>query len=448
MHPPFSIKSRRLGLPDGIRPGILLIRAGKIEAILPYESHAEGNQQLDAGDSLVFPGLIDCHVHLNEPGRTDWEGFDTGTRAAAAGGVTTLVDMPLNSSPVTVSLADLRLKVAASEGKLQVHCCFWGGVIPGNSGKLDDLLSGGALGLKAFLSHSGIDEFPNASEENLRIAMQILKKHNKPLLVHCELESPHPGQEQLRKSPRSYPAWLASRPDDWEVKAIELLIRLCRETGARCHIVHLATKEALPLIREAKREGLPLTVETCTHYLFFDADEIAEGQIQYKCAPPIRRKDTQDALWEALKDGTLDFLSSDHSPAPPEIKQLKSGDFSSAWGGIAGVQFSLSAFWAKASEKGFSPESVRRFWAEGPAEFIGLADRKGKLAPGFDADIMIWNPEVQWVPKEDDILHRHKISPYTGKVLKGLVEKTFVAGKLVYESGRFLHLAAGEAILR
>ena len=447
-HKPFSIKSRRLGLPDGIRPGILLIRAGKIESILSYDIHTEGNNQYDAGDALVFPGLIDCHVHLNEPGRTNWEGFDTGTQAAAAGGITTLVDMPLNSSPVTISETALQQKIQASEGKLHVNCGFWGGIVPGNTDKLDALLSAGASGLKAFLSNSGIDEFPNSGEEDLRKALLILKKHNKPLLVHCEIESPHPAQEELKKNPRSHQAWLASRPDDWEVNAIAMLIKLCRETGARCHIVHLATKEALPLIRDAKKEGLPLTVETCTHYLFFDADAIGDGQVEYKCAPPIRKKDTQDALWEALKDGTLDFLASDHSPAPPDVKQLESGDFSKAWGGIAGVQFSLPAFWAKASERGFEMDSILKYWAEGPAAFIGTGDRKGKLAPGYDADIMIWNPDEEWTLQESYILHRHKICPYTGKTLRGRVMKTFVSGQLVYDSGTFLHLAAGEAILQ
>jgi allantoinase len=446
-HKPFSIKTQRLGLPDGIRPGIMLVRGGKIESILPYDEHAEGNNQLDAGDALVFPGLTDCNVHLNEPGRTEWEGFDTGTQAAAAGGITTLVDMPLNSSPVTISEAALRQKIQASEGKLNVNCGFWGGIVPGNADKLDDLLSAGASGLKAFLSHSGIDEFPNSLEDELRKALLILKKHNKPLLVHCEIESSNPAQEELKKNPRSYQAWLASRPDDWEVKAIEMLIRLCRETGSRCHIVQLATKEALPMIRAAKKEGLPLTAETCTHYLFFDADEIGDGQVEYKCAPPIRKKDTQDALWEALKDGTLDFLASDHSPAPPDVKQLESGDFSKAWGGIAGVQFSLPAFWAKASERGFAVESILKYWAEGPAAFIGTSQRKGKLAAGYDADILIWNPEETWTLQESDILHRHKICPYTGKTLRGRVLKTFVSGQLVYDSGRFLLLATGEAIL-
>ena len=447
-HQPFSIRSRRLALPDGIRPGVILVRAGKIESILPFEAFAAGFPQIDAGDSLVFPGLIDCHVHLNEPGRSDWEGFDSGTRAAAAGGITTLVDMPLNSTPVTTSAALLRKKVSSSENKLHINCGFWGGVIPGNTAALDELLSAGALGLKAFLSHSGIDEFPNASEDDLRQALKILKKHNKPLLVHCELESAHPAQELLQKNPRSYAAWLASRPDDWEVKAIEMLIGLCRETGARCHIVHLATKEALPLIRAAKGEGLPLTAETCPHYLVFSADGIEDGQVQFKCAPPIRKKDTQEALWDALKDGTLDFLASDHSPAPPEVKQLESGDFSKAWGGIAGLQFSLPAFWEKASEKGFSPESLLKIWAERPAAFTGLGDRKGKLAAGYDADIFIWNPDFRYELASEEVLHRHKASPYIGRHLRGKVEKTFVGGCLVYDSGRFLHLNAGEAILK
>lgn len=447
-HQPFSIRTRRLGLPEGIQPGILLIRSGKIEEILPYNAETSGNHQLDVGDSLVFPGLIDCHVHLNEPGHTDWEGFDTGTRAAAAGGVTTLVDMPLNSRPVTTSLAALRQKVLSSEGKRHVHCGFWGGIVPGNTHQLEDLLSGGALGLIAFLSHSGIDEFPNAKEEDLRQALLLLKKHGKPMLVHCELEVPHPAQEQLRQNPRSYEAWLASRPDSWETEAIRLLIRLCRETGARCHVVHLATQEALPHIRSARKEGLPFTVETCTHYLVFDASEIGDGQVAYKCAPPIRHKETRDALWEALSDGTLDFLASDHSPAPPGIKELESGDFSKAWGGIAGLQFSLTALWKSAYERNFPVHSILKYWAEGPADFIGLGHRKGKLAPGFDADILIWDPEVTWGLKESDILHRHKVCPYIGKTMKGRVEKTIVAGKLVYDAGRFMHLAAGEAILK
>jgi allantoinase len=241
---------------------------------------------------------------------------------------------------------------------------------------------------------------------------------------------------------------LASRPDNWEIRAIDLLIRLCRETGARCHIVHLATHLALPQIRAAKREGLPITVETCPHYLLFDADAIPDGATQFKCAPPIRKKETQDALWEALADGTLDFLASDHSPAPPDIKELLSGDFSKAWGGIAGLQFSIPAFWREAKRRGFSLESVQKFWSEGPANFIGFGGQKGKLAPGYDADLCIWHPEMEWTLVASDILHRHKVCPYTGRQMLGRTEKTFVGGNLVYDSGRFLHLACGQALLR
>ncbi len=446
-HKPFSIRSRRLGLPDGIRPGILLIRAGRIENVLPYDEHVEGNDLLDLEDLLVFPGLIDCYVHLSGPGRSDWQGFDTGTRAAAAGGITTLEEIPWNLSQVATTPAELQQKIAASEGKMHVNCAFWGGVIPGNESGLDSLLSEGALGLNTFLSKSGMDDFPDELERDLRLALQILKKYQKPLLVQYEIESPLSAQAESERNSGTQ-VWLDSRPDDWEIRAIELLIRLCRETGVHCHIVHLATHRALPLIEAAKKEGLPLTVETCPHYLLFDADAMEDGLLQFQSAQSIRKSETQDSLWQALANGTLDFLASDQSPEQPSVVELKRGDFSKAWADIAGLQFSLTAFWEAAFQRGFPLESILKIWAEAPARFIGLDERKGRLAPGYDADIVVWNPEENWIVSESDLLHQQMESPYLGRTMRGRVKKTFVDGRLVYDSGRFLHLAAGEAILK
>jgi len=399
---------------------------------IPFES---------VGDKVIMPGVIDAHVHINEPGHTEWEGFETATKAAAAGGITTMVEMPLNASPVTTTVEALKLKLEAAKGKLHVNVGFYGGVIPGNIDDLDGLLKAGVFGIKAFLTHSGIDEFPNVNEADLRKALPILKSHNAKLLVHCELESPsNVTLSPSKRNPRSYAEYLASRPSKWETDAIALMIRLSAEFDVHVHIVHVSSAEALPLIRDAKKRGVRITAETCPHYLVFCAEEIPDGATEYKCAPPIRERANNALLWEALKDGTLDFVATDHSPAPPDIKEQQSGDFIKAWGGIAGLQFLLPAFWTRARLRSFSLEDVARLLCEHPAQFLGLK-QKGRIAPGCDADLVIWDPEARVVVKEQDIQHRHKLTPYAGRTFNGLVQRTIVEGRTVFVDGSFVNLA-------
>ncbi len=425
-----AIHSTRVVTPTGVVQATLILADGKIQDVLPGRVEQKGISFESFGDQVIMPGVIDAHVHINEPGRTEWEGFETATKAAAAGGITTMIEMPLNASPVTTTVEALKLKLEAAKGKLHVNVGFYGGVVPGNIDDLDGLLSAGVFGIKAFLTHSGIDEFPNVTEADLRRALPILKKHDAKLLVHCEFESANPQHEtrQHATDPRSYANYLASRPAKWETDAIALMIRLSEEFDAHVHIVHVSAAEALPLIRDAKKRGLRITAETCPHYLVFCAEEIPDGATEFKCAPPIRDRANNELLWEALKDGTLDFVASDHSPAPPDIKEQESGDFMKAWGGIAGLQFLLPAFWTGAKERGFSLEDVARLLCEHPAQFLGLK-QKGRIAPGCDADLVIWDPEASFVVKEEDIQHRHKLTPYARRTLFGRVERTVVAGQ-------------------
>lgn len=445
--PTLLLKSRRILTPEGIRPGAVLLAGDKIADLVSTEEVTDSIPTEDLADLLLAPGLIDCHVHINEPGRTLWEGFDTATKAAAAGGITSLIEMPLNASPVTTNSRNFNFKLKAANGKIHVNCGFWGGVVPDNLSALEGLLEQGVFGLKAFLTHSGIDEFPNTDENHLREALRILHKFDEPLLVHCELDGPNPDAHLLQENPQSYAAYLKSRPKEWENKAIEMMIRLCRETGARVHIVHLSSAEALPMIRSAKAEGLPLTVETCPHYLLFNAEDMPDAQTAYKCAPPIRERANNNLLWEALKEGTLDFIATDHSPAPPEIKELESGDFNKAWGGIAGLQFLLPALWTEASKRGFTPERIIQLLSSNVAAFLQLEKRKGKISKGFDADLFAWNPEAEFKVTPESIFHRHKVTPYSGLTLRGKVEKTYVGGVKVFDSGRILHLGAGKVLL-
>ncbi|MGB6048200.1 MAG: allantoinase AllB [Flavobacteriales bacterium] len=447
-----ALHSTRVVTPTGIIEATLILADGKIKEVLPGRVEQENIPFESVGNNLIMPGVIDAHVHINEPGRTEWEGFETATKAAAAGGITTMIEMPLNASPVTTTAAALKLKLEAasrnsSGGKLHVNCGFYGGVIPGNIDDLDELLNAGVFGIKAFLTHSGIDEFPNVTEADLRKALLILKKHDATLLVHCELESPvvssplsvvraggrQPDNRQL-STDNSYQHYLASRPPKWETDAIALMIRLSEEFDVHVHIVHVSAAEALPLIRGAKKRGLRITAETCPHYLVFCAEEIPDGATEYKCAPPIRERANNELLWEALKDGTLDFVASDHSPAPPDMNEQASGNFMKAWGGIAGLQFLLPAFWTGARERGFSWEDVARLLCEHPADFLGLK-QKGRIAPGCDADLVVWDPEASFVVKKEDVQHRHKITPYVGRTLFGVVERTVVGGERSFANG-------------
>ena len=296
----------------------------------------------DYGNAVIMPGVIDVHVHINEPGRTEWEGFETATQAAAAGGSTTIIDMPLNASPVTTTLEALNQKLEASKGKMNVNVGFYAGLIPGNAAHLESLIHAGVVGVKCFLTHSGIDEFPNVTEKDLDEAMPIIAKHNIPLLAHCELYDTEVDCD-FDTNPTSYQHYLASRPKKWENDAVDLMIRMCRKHNCPVHIVHVASAEALSQIEAAKKEGLPITAETCTQYFFFNAEDIPDGNCIYKCAPPIREKANNEQLKNAFVTGVLDFITTDHSPAPPYIKEIETGNLKKAWGGIAGIQFLLTA---------------------------------------------------------------------------------------------------------
>ena len=439
------LKSRRVVCPDGIREAALVIEAGRIAAILPFDSAVAG-PVIDVGHHAILPGVIDPHVHINEPGRTDWEGFDTATRAALAGGLTTLVDMPLNSAPVTTSAAHLAIKRAATKGQLHANVGFWGGVVPGNASEIEGLIAAGVLGFKAFLTHSGIDDFPNATAADLRRVMPVLAQHRLPLLVHCELSGEAEGWQP--NNPRSYANYLASRPKQWEDEAVALMIRLCEEFNCPVHIVHLSSANALAPIAAAKARGLPLTVETGPHYLYFNAEDIADGQTLFKCAPPIREKANNDQLWAALQAGIIDLVATDHSPAPPALKQLASGDFTTAWGGIASLQLALPVLWTAARPRGATLPDLARWLSENPARLIGQQHRKGRIAVGYDADLLVLDAEKSFVVREEMLHHKHKGSPYICRELWGVVEQTFLKGKPVYQHPAFGQLNQGELLTR
>ena len=440
----FALKSSQVITPDGIRQAVVWVNNGRIADVLSELPSDFSSVVHDLGDKVVMAGVIDPHVHINEPGRTDWEGFDTATRAALAGGLTTLVDMPLNSSPVTTTADAFDQKLAALPGKLHTHCGFWGGLVPGNTNEIEPLIEKGVLGFKAFLTHSGIDEFPNTSENDLRKAMPILARYNLPLLVHCELLT---DETRATGEVRSYQNYLASRPKEWEDNAIALMIRLCEEFNCRTHIVHLSSANSIEPIARAKQNGLPLTVETAQHYLFFEAEGIPDGQTQFKCAPPIRERTNRNRLWEALKGGIIDFVATDHSPAPAELKLLESGNFMKAWGGIASLQLALPVLWTAARQRGCTLSDITRWLCEKPAVLAGLAGRKGKIAKGFDADLIVWDPAETFVVSESILEHKHKITPYLNEALYGVVEQTYLAGDLVFKQGNFSGLNMGKVLL-
>jgi allantoinase len=398
----------------------------------------------DAGDDVVMPGLVDTHVHVNEPGRTEWEGFESATRAAAAGGVTTLFDMPLNSIPATTNIAALRTKQDTARGRILVNVGFIGGVIPGNSGDLAALHAAGITLFKCFLVPSGVDEFPNVTEADLREAMPILAALDATLLVHAEL--PEHIAAMPSGDPRHYATYLASRPETAETEAVALVIRLAEEFGTRVHIVHVSSEKTLPLISAARASGVQITCETCPHYLFFSAEEIPDAATELKCAPPIRSARTRDALWKTLIDGDIALVASDHSPCPPAMKELQLGDFFQAWGGIASLQLGLPAMWHEARRRGVSIERLSEWMSAAPARLAGLSGSKGRLASGFDADIVIWNPDIPVAVDEIPLYHRHPLTPYHGRTLTGLVRATYVGGKQVYVDGRVATEAHGRLL--
>lgn len=448
MHSPSPriLRSKQVVLPEDIAPRALVLDGGKIAAIHPYEAPPKiDGVEVETLEGLLLAGIVDTHVHVNEPGRTAWEGYQTATRAAARGGTTTLVDMPLNCIPVTTTLEAYQEKLRHLAEKLTIDTGFWGGVVPGNQDQLEPMVEAGVLGFKAFMIHSGIDDFPASDKETLRQAMQILARLDVPLLLHAELDL---GAAESSGAPQDYQTFLDSRPPSWEVAAIEMAIELVRETGCRAHIVHLSAADALDAIQAAKQEGLPLSVETCPHYLLLEAEAIPRGATAYKCCPPIRPSDNRERLWQALSEGIIDCIVSDHSPCTADLKLLDQGDFDKAWGGISGLQFGLPLILAEAQRRGFGPLEVSRWMSARTADLAGLGARKGRIALGKDADL------VQYLPGEgpkilaETIEHRNKVTPYLGHRLEGDVLQTILRGKTIYLEDAFSKTLRGEPLER
>lgn len=441
----FLIHSKRCFINHNFSEATLHIRNQKIHEIYKGPHKIEALHYIDYGNLIVMPGIIDAHVHINEPGRTDWEGFETATKAAAVGGVTTLIEMPLNASPVTTTVEAFTIKQKAAKDKLHVNCGFYGGIIPTNIDDIESLIKAGVFGIKGFLTHSGIDEFPNVSKEHLEAIAPILKKYNIPLLLHCELTD-----DKVPKviNPKSYQEYLHSRPQHWETHAIDLALELQEKFDIKVHIVHLSASEGIERIKKRKLETDKVTVETCSHYLYFNAEDIPDASPIYKCAPPIREKSNNDLLWQFLLEDGFNFLTSDHSPAPPERKQLETGDFFKAWGGISGLQFTLPILYSEGKKRDLTLEKLIPLVTKNPANFLGLEHQKGKLEKDFDADITVWDDKESFKITDDIIQHRHKATPYMNDLVFGKVIHTFVNGIQVVEDSKLKTLNAGKLLLK
>ena len=452
--PNLVIRGKQVVLHDAVLPAAIHIGGGKIIGIAAYEDVPAHCELVEAGDEdIVMAGLVDSHVHINEPGRTDWEGFRTATRAAAAGGVTTLVDMPLNSIPPTTTVTGLQEKLQAARDQCYVDVGFWGGVVPGNTAELAPLAAAGVVGFKCFLIHSGVDEFPNVTEADLREAMPELTRLDAVLIVHAEVPGPinsadiaAGGDAKGADNNTKYATFLASRPRAAEDEAVALMIRLAREFGTPVHIVHHSSSDSLSVLRDARVEGLKLSVETCPHYLTFASEEIPDGATEFKCCPPIREGENRESLWSALASGTIDMIVSDHSPCPPAMKLPESGDFLAAWGGISSLQLRLPIVWTESKRRGHSITDVARWLCSAPAKLVGLENRKGALAPGFDADVVIWNPEGNLKVDGYGLQHRHKLTPYQNLSLNGVVKKTFLRGEKIYDDGAITESPRGSLL--
>ena len=440
------VRSERVVLPHGVGAAAIYVREGRIVAVGGHDDVPAGVRVMDAGELPVLPGLVDSHVHINDPGRESWEGFEHATRAAAAGGVTAVIDMPLNSVPATTDVEGLDAKLRAAGGRCHVDVGFWGGVVPGNSPALQPLAERGVLGFKCFLSPSGVDEFEHVSEVHLREALPVLSQLGLPLLVHAELPSmlrdPEPGSD-----PHEYATWLHCRPCESEHAAIELVIRLAREFDAHVHVVHLASAGGLTALRLARAAGVRVTVETCPHYLTFAAEDMAAGATAFKCAPPIREREHRERLWKALAEGHIDLIATDHSPSPPELKHLVDGDFLRAWGGIASLQVGLAAVWTGAVQRGLPLERVAHWMSAAPARLAGLERTKGTIAPGCDADLVIWDLDVEDTVEPARLHHRHPVTPYAGMRLRGMARTTMLRGQIVCDEGRFAGAPRGLPLL-
>ena len=418
---------------------------GRIAEVAAYDAPADGLPVEDAANYVVFPGLVDTHVHVNEPGRSEWEGFQTATAAAAAGGITTFLDMPLNSVPPTTTVAGFRSKLEAAAGRATVDVGFWGGLLPANRSALSPLRAAGVFGFKCFLVPSGVPEFPEIACAELPPLAAEVARVGGVLLVHAEA----PGRiaPTLDGRERSYAAYLASRPPEAEAEAVAAVAEVCRSTGVRTHIVHLSAAEALEPLAAARREGLPMTAETCPHYLFFSSEEIPDGATLFKCAPPIRSAANRESLWSALDQGLVDQVVSDHSPAPPERKALESGSFAEAWGGIASLELTLSATWTAARSRGLSPGRLAEWMSAAPARLAGLEERKGAIAAGRDADLVVWDPEASRRVAPHALHQRHATTPYAGLALAGVVLATYLRGEKIFERGRAVGPPRGELLL-
>ena len=422
--------------PDGVRAASIAIEDGRIMTVAgPDDLPASTGEMLDAGDLLVLPGFVDTHVHVNEPGRTDWEGFETATRAAAAGGVTTLLDMPLNSVPATTTGAALDEKVRAARGKTWVDVGFIGGVVPGNAGSLGELARSGVRAFKCFLVPSGVPEFEHVTAPDLREAMPVLAELGLPLMVHAELPEVVEAAtlEATAGDPTVYATYLSSRPAAAEHEAVALMIELAQVTRARVHIVHVSSARTAAMIAHARARGVAISGETCPHYLWFDPIEIPNGATEYKCAPPIRNREERDGLWAALANGELTMIVSDHSPCPPILKRRDAGDFFVAWGGIASLQLGASVVWTAMRERGLTIQRLAQWMGQGPARLVGLEGRKGQIKAGCDADLVLFDPDTDFLVRSDALLHRHPVTPYLDARLRGAVEATYVRGALAYD---------------
>lgn len=437
--PALVVRGTRVVRGGAVGPAAVHARAGRIVAVTGPDAPTGGAEVIEAGDLVVSAGSIDAHVHVNEPGRTDWEGYASASAAAAAGGITTLVDMPLNGLPPLLDVAAGRERVRALEGAARVDVALWGGLVSADTSALAALADFGVAGIKCFLCPSGVDEFPHVGERELDAALPVLRSLGLPLLAHAE--SPGalgraaaalpPGAD-----PRAFATWLALRPPEAEAEAVELLVRLCRRHRAPVHVVHVSSREGLERIATARAEGLPITAETCPHYLAFDAGSIADGATAWKCAPPVREAGHREALQRALAGGALDLVASDHSPCPPGMKSAATGDFLRAWGGIAGLQLLLPATRTHAVGEAEPAVAVARLLAEAPARLAGLAGRKGRLEPGHDADFVLWDPDAAFRVRAGNLHHRHRLTPWEGAELRGVVHQTWLRGRLVYDRER------------